>query len=302
MKKRLVTALVAGILAGGSILGLAACGEENNSGKTVIKAATGARPAPFILTTENKDEALQTTKDGVYLTGYDIAVITEVFKLPELENYELDLNVSSNTLVDAQTGTVDFAINNYGYNDDRAQSYYYSYPYTKSRYQFAALNVADSFESVANQGLKIYSGAGSHTGNAIERWNEKRTSGQTKITLDYTSADMTVQLQEAIEGKVALIHDEPVMYSYSKAYPDLFKDLTITTLSDEEVAQNITAYNTSHLLFGKAGAHAKEYRDLISGGIKKLYENGKLAEFSKKYVGETVNVVPSASDYTKYLN
>ena len=91
MKKRLVTTLVAGILAGGSILGLAACGEENNSGKTVIKAATGARPAPFILTTENKDEALYTTKDGVYLTGYDIAVITEVFKLPELENYELDL-------------------------------------------------------------------------------------------------------------------------------------------------------------------------------------------------------------------
>ena len=43
MKKRLVTTLVAGILAGGSILGLAACGEENNSGKTVIKAATGAR-------------------------------------------------------------------------------------------------------------------------------------------------------------------------------------------------------------------------------------------------------------------
>ena len=302
MKKRLVTTLVAGILAGGSILGLAACGEENNSGKTVIKAATGARPAPFILTTENKDEALYKTKDGVYLTGYDIAVITEVFKLPELENYELDLNVSSNTLVDAQTGTVDFAINNYGYNDDRAQSYYYSYPYTKSRYQFAALNVADSFESVANQGLKIYSGAGSHTGNAIERWNEKRTSGQTKITLDYTSADMTVQLQEAISGQVALIHDEPVMHAYQEAYPDLFSQLTVSTLSDEETAQNITAYNTSHLLFGKAGAHAKEYRDLISGGIKKLYENGKLAEFSKKYVGETVNVVPSASDYTKYLN
>ena len=151
MRKKLVTTLLATALVGGSVLGLTACGDDSN-GKTVIKAATGGRPAPFILTTENPDEALYTTKDGVYLTGYDIAVITEVFKLPELANYELELTVSSNTLVDAQTGTVDFAINNYGYNTDRAQSYYYSYPYTKSRYQIAALNTADSFESVANQG------------------------------------------------------------------------------------------------------------------------------------------------------
>ena len=299
MRKKLVTTLLATALVGGSVLGLAACGGDSN-GKTVIKAATNARPAPFILTTENPDEALYTTKDGVYLTGYDIAVITKVFKLPELENYELELTVSSNTLVDAQTGTVDFAINNYGYNADRAQSYYYSYPYTKSRYQIAALNTADSFESVANQGLKIYSGAGSHTGNAIERWNEKRTSGQTTITLDYTSADMTIQLQEAISGQVALIHDEPVMHAYQEAYPDLFSQLTVSTLSDEETAQNITAYNTSHLLFGKAGAHAKEYRDLLSAGIKKLYENGKLREFGEKYVG--VSVVPNADEFLNYLN
>lgn len=300
MKKKLVTTLLATVLAGGTLIGLTACGSESETTKTVIKAATNARPAPFILTTENKDEALYTTKEGVYLTGYDIAVITEVFKLPELENYELDLTVSSNTLVDAQTGTVDFAINNYGYNDDRAQSYYYSYPYTKSRYQIAALNTADSFESVANQGLKIYSGAGSHTGNAIERWNEKRTSGQTTITLDYTSADMTVQLQEAIAGSVALIHDEPVMHAYTEAYPELFSQLTVSTLSDEETASNITAHNTSHLLFGKAGAHAQEYRDLISGGIKKLFESGKLKELGEKYVG--VSVTPNADEFKSYLN
>ena len=111
---------------------------------------------------------------------------------------------------------------------------------------------------------------------------------------------MTIQLQEAISGQVALIHDEPVIHAYQEAYPDLFSQLTVSTLSDEETAQNITTYNTSHLLFGKAGAHAKEYRDLLSAGIKKLYENGKLREFGEKYVG--VSVVPNADEFLNYLN
>ncbi len=301
MKRGLITKFFAVALGAGTLIGLAACGGNNSSGKTVIKAATAGAPSPFILTTDNKDEALYTTKENVYLTGYDIAVITEVFKLPELSNYELQLTVSSNTLPDAQTGVVDFAINNYGYNDDRAKSYYYSYPYTKSRYTFTAKPGIDvsSFEAVAEAGLKIYGSAGGHTSNAIERWNEKRTEGQKKIQLDYTSVDITAQLQEAIDGKVALIHDEPVIIAYKKSYENLFKELKITTLSDEETAKNITAHNTSHLLFGKTGANAIKYRELISNGIKTLYDNGKLQELGQKYVG--ISVTPNSSDFI-YLN
>lgn len=63
---------------------LAGCGKkEGENGKKVIKIETNGRPAPFIETVENEADALYKTKDGVYLTGYDIAVLVELFKLPD---------------------------------------------------------------------------------------------------------------------------------------------------------------------------------------------------------------------------
>ena len=96
------------------------------------------------------------------------------------------------------------------------------------------------------------------------------------------------------------------LYQRRQAYPTQFESLNITVLSDEETATSITANNTSHILFGKTGSHAKEYQKLISEGIKTLYENGKLAELGKIWIAdklgdESVNVLPLASDLT-YLN
>lgn len=305
-RKGLITKLFALSLAAGALVGIASCGKKG--GKTVITAATNGSPAPFIEKVDSKDDALYTTGDGTHLSGYDIAVITEVFKLPELADYELKIQLSTNTIVDAQQGTVDFAINNYSYNEERAKSFLFSYPYTKSRYTITAkpgINVG-SFEELAESGLKIYGGAGGNTTNAIDRWNAKRTPGQKKINIEYTSVDITAQLEEAIAGNVALIHDQPVILKYAKSYPNQFSQLNITVLSDTETATNITANNTSHLLFGKTGPNADKYRKLLSEGIETLYNNGKLEELGKKYIAEalgdnSVSVLPNKADL-KYLN
>ena len=288
---------------------LAGCGSKAEaSGKTPIKIETSGRPAPFIETVEDEKDALYTTSDGQYLTGYDIAVLVELFKLPEFAEYELDLSISSNGLVDAQEGVIDATVNNWSYNKERAESYLFSYPYTKSRYTITAAKGVEinSFEELAESGLTIYGSAGGNTTNAIERWNDTRTEGQAKINLEYTSVDITVQIQEAIDGKVALIHDQPVILKYKQAYPVQFEDLTITVLSDEETATNITANNTSHILFGKTGANSKKYQQLFSEGIKTLYDNGKLKELGEKWVAEklgddSVTVLPLESDFI-YLN
>ena len=305
--KKFVKLFGAAALTGVGVVSLAACGDDNG-GKTVIHAETRGLPAPFIYTVEDEKDSIYKTSNGDLLAGYDIAVITEIFKLPAFENYELDLTVSTNTLVDAQQGVIDFAINNYSYNIERAKSFYYSYPYTKSRYTIttAAGTTVDSFEALAESGLTIYGSAGANTTNAIERWNEKRTDAQKKIKIDYSSIDFTVQLQEAIEGKTALIHDQPVILSYKNSYPEQFKSLNISVLSDTETATNITANNTSHLLIGKTAPNATKYRDLLSEGIKTLYDNGKLAELGKKWVADvlgdsSVSVLPLASDLI-YLN
>lgn len=307
MKKLLKRLFYTAALTGAGVLALASC-SGNSDGKIVITAGTKAAPAPFQYEVESAEEAVYTTKEGVHLAGYDIAVITEVFKLPEFENYTLDLSVSSNVLVDTAQGTIDFAINNYSYNTERAESYYFSYPYTKSRYTItSALGTSiDSFEELADSGLKIYGSAGGNTTNAIERWNATRTAAQSKINLEYSSVDITVQIEEAIAGQTALIHDQPVILKYKQTYASQFEQLNIAVLSDTETATNITANNTSHILFGKAGAKSKEYQQLISEGIKKLYDNGKLAELGQKWIAEalgdqTVSVLPLASDYV-YLN
>jgi polar amino acid transport system substrate-binding protein len=286
---------------------LAGCGKTEGS-KKVIKIETRGSPAPFLYTVDDAKDAVYTTKDGVHLAGYDVAVLVELFSLPAFAEYELELTVSSNALVDAQQGVIDATINNWSYNAERAESYLFSFPYTKSRYTITskAGTSINSFEELANSGLIIYGGAGGNTTNAIERWNDKRTEGQSKINLQYTSVDITVQLQEAIEGKVALIHDQPVILKYKNAYPTQFESLNITVLSDNETATNITANNTSHILFGKTGTHSKEYQKLISEGIKTLFESGKLEELGKKWVAEalgdsSVTVLPLASDLI-YLN
>ena len=165
---------------------LTGCGgkAEGENGKKVIKIETNGRPAPFIETVENKEDALYTTKDGVYLTGYDIAVLVELFKLPEFADYELDLSVSSNSLVDTQQGVIDATINNWSYNKERAETFLFSFPYTKSRYTItsAAGTTISSFEELAESGLIIYGGAGGNTTNAIERWNDARKDGEKKTT------------------------------------------------------------------------------------------------------------------------
>ena len=122
------------------------------SSKTVITSETGGLPAPFIETLDSADGAIYTTKEGVYLAGYDIALITEVFKTDYFKDYELDLSVTAfaSALTDAQQGVVDFTINNWSYNDSRADSYYFSYPYTKTKYE-----IISKFENLLRQNKKM---------------------------------------------------------------------------------------------------------------------------------------------------
>lgn len=263
--------------------------DTSDSGKTTITAETIGLPAPFIVTND----------DGT-LDGYDIAVLNALFKLDSFKDYKLDLKVSESALIDAQQGTVDFTVNNWSYNEDRAKSYYFSYPYTKARYSIVTAkgDPIDSFEALAKSGLAVLGSAGGNTTNAVERWNEKNSDQQ--IKLEYTSEDLTAQLQKIASGGYAALGDDPVWAEYRKSYPELFNNLEQTQLSEEETT-NITESATSHLLFGKNSTNAKKYQKLFSEGIYELYQNGTLQKLSDKYIGSSTSVVPDKSDF-KYLD
>ncbi|MCR5822866.1 MAG: transporter substrate-binding domain-containing protein [Lachnospiraceae bacterium] len=295
--KKIIKKISAVLVALASVASLTACSSKASDLK-VIKAETFGKPSPFIYTVDKAEDALYTTSEGVYLSGYDIAVLVELFKTKALEGYTLDLVVSSNAIVDAQQGVVDFGVNNFSYNVDRAASFYFSYPYTKAKYAILTPKGKElsSFEAVAASGLPVETSAGNNVANALERWNAANPDKQIKI--EYTSSDITAQLQHIAEGTYVGIGDTPVWQAYREAYPEIFAKLTENILSDEE-ALLITEHSTSHLLFGKTGPNAKEYQKLLSEGIYELYQNGTLERLAKQYTG--LDIVPSASDFI-YLN
>lgn len=259
--------------------------DTNEASKTVIKGETIGLPAPFIVT--NDDDSLD---------GYDIAVVKALFELDSFKNYELDLQVSESALIDAQQGVVDFTVNNWSYNEDRAASYYFSYPYTKSRYSILTKKgePIDSFEALAESDLTVFGGAGGNTTNAIERWNENNPDQQ--INIEYTSEDFSAKFQKIGAGGYAEIHDNPVLAASETAYPELFEQIETTELSEEETV-NITESTTSHLLFGKTSPRGEEYQKLFSEGIYELYQNGTLQKLSDQYIGSSASVVPDENDF-----
>ena len=188
MKQSLVKKLTAGILTGALAISVTACGgnsadtnnastnadvsaETENSGDvTVINAVTGGSPKPYISVEE----------DGSY-SGYDIEVLQAVFdRLPQyslnLQTAEFDAIFSGLT-----AGNYQIAVNNFSYNEKRAESYYYSFPYDEP---------LTSLQDAADRGYKIEAGAGVNVTNAIEKWNEENPESQIEII--YTEADLSV--------------------------------------------------------------------------------------------------------------
>lgn len=283
---KLFTKILGAAVASVALVGVASCGKDND-GVTTIYAETKGAPAPFIYQDSNGK-----------LQGYDIAVINEVFdRLPQ---YKLNLKISDSALTDAQTGLIDFTINNWSYNADRAKSYYFSYPYTRAKYGIYSANGTSysTFEEVAAAGKKVFGTVGLNTTNAIERYNEANPTN--KITIEYTELDITAKLPYYISGEYVEIGDLPVLNSYAKSYPEQFAQLTLTTLSDEYVSSSITSSATSHLLFGKVNKNSDSLRKEISEKIKELHDDGTLLRLANEWVG--VDITPSDSDYEHYLN
>ena len=283
---RLFSKLLGVAVASIALVGVASCGKDKDSDDvTTIYAATKGSPSPFITQTESGK-----------LEGYDIEVLNEAFKL--LPQYKLDLTVSDSALDQAATGLVNFTVNNWGYNTSRAETYYYSYPYTKTVYTFVTRKGEgfSNFEDAA--GKRVQSGTSGAATNAIQTWNKKYPDK--KINIDYTETEILKHYQDVVDGVYDFTLDDlPVVNSYKAAYPELFENLEITVI-DASNAENIVTATTSHLLFTKVGgSEADKLRKDVSEAIKTLHDNGTLTRLSQEIVGTDLN--PTDADY-KYLN
>lgn len=87
-----------------------------------------------------------------------------------LPQYELKIE-QADALQGVLSGQYDIAVNNYGYTDERAESYYFSLPYKTSFNEYIQRTGDEpltSLTDLADRGYKIELSAGSLTANALE--------------------------------------------------------------------------------------------------------------------------------------
>lgn len=265
--KRTVTTVLAAALAVTVAAPWAQTGSTAAEDVTVIKAATGGSPKPYI-TVDEDDQ----------LTGYDIEVLKAAFDL--LPEYELQLEVTDFTSVftGLTAGNYQIGVNNFSYNPERAENYLYSVPYDEISYVFVYKKGADPITSFAEAaGKKFENGAGVSVTNAVEQWNEKNPDQTIDIT--YSDADTAVWLQHVEDGSIDFsIIDGPMYTAYVDEYGF---DLEQAPIPEDE-AKLISDNLYSYFILPK---DQSELRDKLDDAILQLKKDGTLKELSEKFFG-----------------
>lgn len=273
-----------------TLLAFTGCSKKSDSAdgqkQITIRAVTKGTAKPYI----TRDEAGN-------LDGYDTAVFRAVFE--RLPQYKVDLIISADALTGLLSGQYDISFNNWSYNDKRAESYYYSYPYDKVVYDFVQRKgdaPLTSFEDIANRGYAFETTAGFNVANAFEKWNEEHPDKKIKII--YTEADALVLYQHIQDGIYDFrVDDHPITKLYADTY-DL-SGLQFTQINDE-VASSISKSLHSFFLFPKDEKGAK-LREDVNKALKQLREDGTLDKLALKYFGTTAQV-PELARFEKPIN
>ncbi len=288
MKRKIGKNVVVTIMTAILLIGATGCGKsEDVSDVTIIHAVTGGSPAPYIIVDENNN-----------YSGYDIEVLNAVFdKLPQ---YELDLQTTEFEAIFSglTAGNYQLAVNNFSYREERAETYYFSYPYDEITYVFVQRKDDEpltSLKDAAERGYKIESNAGGNVTNAIEQWNEENPDLQIEII--YSDANLNVWF-EHIEDNVAdfRIDDLPIYNSYVEEFG--FENLQKVVLTDEETAKISTALD-AYFLFPKT-EEGDALRADINKALKEIKEDGTLLKLSQKYFG--ADQVPEDSKFENTIN
>ncbi len=314
MKRKKITAILAGLAAGALALSLSACGSSSGAssdstiaaaasdttsasadsgtvaspdGTTkVIRAVTGGSPKPYVY-----------TDDDGNLTGFDIEVLQAI--VDKLPGYELSVEQADfeSLFSGLSAGTYDIAVNNLSYRPERAENYYFSYPYDAIQYDFIQRSddtPLTSLEDASKRGYTIECGASENVTAALEDWN--KNNPDYPINIVYTEADLGVRFEHIVDGAADFrIDDQPIFNSYLQDYGF---DLQGTPLSDEEVAK-ISDSLEAYFLFPKT-EDGKALRDEIDKALVEVRDDGTLKELSEKYFN--ADQVPDDSEYEKTVN
>lgn len=256
---------------------------QAESEPVTIVAATGANPKPYVFVDENDE-----------VTGYDTEVLKAVFD--QLPQYDLQIEVTDFNSIFAglTSGKYKIGFNSFTYNEERAESYLYSFPYDLNAYVFVQKDGDTPITSFAEAaGKTIESGAGGAITTGIEKWNDDHPDEA--IDLQYTEADTTTILQHVADGVTDFAIMDPAMFKvYTEEFD--FGSLQATDLDEDStlfISSNLNAYFLLPL-------DEEGLREEINEAIKVLHDDGTLTELTTKWFGR--ELVPADDQYNSTLN
>ena len=278
--KKILTAILALILIAVTFSAVAESG-----GTIKVVAATNGSPAPYIVVDENDN-----------LGGSDIEIIRAVFaRLPQ---YELEIVLSDDTLTGLVSGLYDIGVNNYGWRDERGETYYYSYPY-KTGFDVFIQRIDDEpltgLQDLADRHYKTEVGAGSLKGSALEAWNAENPDHQ--IDIIYSESNFQLKFQNIVDGRTDVaIDDGPILDTLIGQFG--LEDSLVGNPIDPDTQAFISPHNSSFFLLPKDEKGAA-LREDVNRVLLELKEDGTLAEILSRYFGHDTS--PAIENF-KLLN
>ncbi len=246
--------------------------KEDKAEVRKIIAATHGSPAPYITVDENNQAQ-----------GSDIDILKAVFE--RLPQYEVEIVVAEDPLTGLTSGLYDIAVNNYGWRDERGETYYYSYPY-KTGFDVFIQRIGDEpltgLQDLADRGYKTEVGAGSLKASALEAWNAENPDHQ--INIVYSETDFQQKFQNIVDGKTDVaIDDGPILDTLIGKFG--LENEIVGNPIDEDTQKFISPHNSSFFLLPKdeKGAALREDVDAV---LKELKEDGTLAKILEGYFGK----------------
>lgn len=262
-KNRLLTTVVAALVAVGSLGALAGCGtanaKESNNGVKTVKFVLESQDPPYSYADKNGNPA-----------GFDLAVLRAIDK--KLDNYKFEYSVVDyqTALVGTKQGRYDALIGAFFETPARAKQYLLSKPYN---YFFMNLIVPENskIESLKDLNGKTLDPIVPTDGRYIAIQNWLKRNPDVKIEVP------TVTNQETSQDMFNAVHDGTYDAVYlSKAQYEAVADTLGYTL---KVTDPVDAAGTVILYNKKSG----EVQKAIDEQIDALITDGTLSEISKQY-------------------
>ncbi len=262
-KNRLLTTVVAALVAVGSLGALAGCGtanaKESNNGVKTVKFVLESQDPPYSYADKNGNPA-----------GFDFAVLKAIDK--KLDNYKFEYSVVDyqTALVGTKQGRYDALIGAFFETPARAKQYLLSKPYN---YFFMNLIVPENskIESLKDLNGKTLDPIVPTDGRYIAIQNWLKRNPDVKIEVP------TVTNQETSQDMFNAVHDGTYDAVYlSKAQYEAVADTLGYAL---KVTDPVDAAGTVILYNKKSG----EVQKAIDEQIDVLITDGTLSEISKQY-------------------